>query len=96
MIKKVLIACAGGTAIQLLSQFADANIQTVAVYTLEDCNSVHIQLADETVCIGKTLKSYTKDWHRVISAAEISEVDAIHAGDSPLSADERFDVTTVK
>ena len=41
---------------------------------MEDCNSEHVQLADEVICIGKTLKSYESDWHRVISAAEISEV----------------------
>ena len=89
MIKKVLIACRGETAIRLFSQFADANIQTVAVYTDEDCNSVHIQLADEAIRIGKTLKDYAR-LDRVISAAEVSEADAIHAGDGPLSADERF------
>ena len=50
----------------------------------------HVQLADEVICIGKTLKSYESDWHRVISAAEISEVDAIHPGDGPLSTHERF------
>jgi Biotin carboxylase len=89
MIKKVLIACRGETASRLLSQFADANVPTVAVYTLEDLNSVHIQLADEAICIGKKLKDYGR-LDRVISAAEVSDVDAIHAGDGPLSADERF------
>ena len=84
MIKKVLIACGGDTAIRLISQFAKANIRTVAVYTQEDCNSHHIQLADEAIRIGKTLKSYTKDWHLIISAAEITDADAIHAGDGPL------------
>ncbi len=90
MIRKVLIACRGETATRLLSQFARSDIRTVAVYTEEDCNSEHVQLADETICIGKTLKSYASDWHRIISAAEICEVDAIHAGDGPLSAHERF------
>lgn len=90
MIKKVLIACRGEAATRLLSQFAKANIRTVAVYTQEDCNSEHIQRADEIICIGRTLKSYTADWHRIISAAEVSDADAIHAGDGPLSAHERF------
>jgi acetyl-CoA carboxylase, biotin carboxylase subunit len=89
MIKKVLIACGGETAIRLVSKFAKANIRTVAVYTQEDFNSQHIQLADEAICIGTPLKSYNR-LDRVISAAEISDVDAIHAGDGPLSADERF------
>ena len=65
-------------------------MRTVAVYTQQDCNSEHIQLADESICIGKTLKSYYSDWNRIISAAEISEVDAIHPGDGPLSTHERF------
>jgi len=65
-------------------------VRTVAVYTQQDCNSEHIQLADESICIGETLKSYYSDWHRVISAAEISNVDAIHPGDGPLSNNERF------
>lgn len=90
MIKKVLIACRGETAIRLLSLFAKANVRTVAVYTLDDSNSAHIQLADENICIGGTLESYTKDWHRIISAVEVSDADAIHAGAGPLSADERF------
>jgi acetyl-CoA carboxylase biotin carboxylase subunit len=89
MIKKVLIACRGEVATRLLSRFAKANIRTVAVYTQDDCNSVHIQLADEVICVGETLKSYTR-LDRIISAAEVSDADAIHAGDSPLSSDERF------
>src|SRR5436190_23451526 len=90
MIKKVLIACHGAGAVRLLSEFARSNVRTVAVYTQQDCNSEHIQLADESICIGETLKSYYSDWHRIISAAEISEVDAIHSGDGPLSTHERF------
>src|SRR2546426_3593000 len=90
MIKKVLIACHGEVAVRLLSEFAGAGVKTVAVYTVQDCNSEHVQLADEVICIGDTLKSYHSDWHRIISAAEISEVDAIHPGDGPLSTHERF------
>ena len=90
MIKKVLIACHGPSAVRLLSEFARSNVRTVAVYTQEDHSAEHVQLADEIICIGKTLKSYTSDWHRIISAAEISEVDAIHPGGGPLSTDERF------
>src|SRR6266446_1339892 len=81
MIRKVLIADHGEVAIRLLSEFAGAGVKTVAVYTVQDCNSEHVRLADEAICIGKTLKSYHSDWHRIISAAEISEVDAIHPGD---------------
>jgi acetyl-CoA carboxylase, biotin carboxylase subunit len=90
MIKKVLIACRGEVAVRLLWEFAKSDVQTVAIYTLQDCNSEHVRIADEAICIGKTLKSYGSDWHRVISAAEISDVQAIHAGDGPLSTHERF------
>ncbi len=90
MIRKVLIACRGETASRLLSEFATSDVLTVAVYTQEDFSSEHVKLADEAICIGKTIKSYASDWHRIISAAEISEVDAIHVGDGPLSAEERF------
>jgi len=90
MIKKVLIADHGDVAIRLLSKFAREGVRTVAVYTQEDCNSKHVQLADEVICIGRTLKSYHSDWHRIISAAEISEVDAVHPSDGPLSTHERF------
>ena len=90
MIKKVLIACHGEVAIRLLSEFAGAAVKTVAVYTEQDSNSEHARLADEAICIGKTLKSYYSDWHRIISAAEISDVDSIHPGGGPLSTHERF------
>jgi len=90
MIKKVLIACHGPSAVRLLSEFARSNVRTVAVYTEQDHSAEHVQLADEIICIGKTLTSYTSDWHRIISAAEISEVDAIHPGDGHLSTHERF------
>src|SRR6185503_15103797 len=87
MIRKVLIACRGEVAVRLLSEFA---VQTVAVYTVQHCNSEHARLADEAICIGETLRSYHSDWPRIISAAEISDVDAIHPGDGPLCNHERF------
>ena len=90
MIKKVLIADHGDVAIRLLSEFKRAGVRTVAVYTLQDSISKHVELADESICIGYTPKSYYSDWHRIISAAEITEVDAIHPGDGPLLTHERF------
>ncbi|MCD6048726.1 MAG: acetyl-coenzyme carboxylase carboxyl transferase subunit alpha, biotin carboxylase [Verrucomicrobia bacterium] len=96
LIRKVLIACRGELANHLLTEFAEAHVQTVAVYTGQDVTAVHIQLADEAICIGKTLKSYHNDWHRIISAAEISECDAIHPGDGPLSTHEEFVEACIK
>jgi acetyl-CoA carboxylase biotin carboxylase subunit len=90
MIRKVLIADHGDVAVRLLSEFKRAGVKTVTVYTVQDCNSEHVQVADEIICIGETPKSYYSDWQRIISAAEISEVDAIHPGDGPLSTHERF------
>jgi biotin carboxylase len=89
-IRKVLIADHGEAAIRLLLEFKRVGVKTVTVYTQQDRNSKHVQLADEVICIGKTPKSYYSDWHRIISAAEISEVDAIQLGDGPLSTHERF------
>gem|GEM_PF-2504019 len=90
MIRKILIVCRGEVAIRLLSEFAEAGVRTVAVYTAQDCNSEHARLADETIYLGETFSSCYSDWPRIISAVEISEVDAIHLGDSPLSTHERF------
>ncbi|HLH55694.1 MAG TPA: biotin carboxylase N-terminal domain-containing protein [Verrucomicrobiae bacterium] len=90
MIRKVLIACGGEVAVQLFREFARSNVQTVAVYTQEDCNSKHVQFADIGICIGETLKSYESDWRRIISAAKITDADAIHPGNGPLSAHGRF------
>ncbi len=90
MIRKVLIADHGEVAVGLLSEFKRAGVRTVAVYTVEDCNAEHVQVADEICCIGGTPKSYDTDWKHIISAAEIYEVDAIHPGNGPLSIHERF------
>lgn len=90
MINKVLIADHGDGAIRLLSEYKQAGVKTVAVYTVHDVNSEHVRLADEVICIGDTQTSYHGDWQRIISAAEISEVDAIHPGDGPLSTHKRF------
>lgn len=89
MIRKVLIADHGHVAIRMLFEFKRVGVKTVAVYTQQDCNSEYLQMADQIICIGKTPKSYG-DWQRIISAAEISKVDAIHPGDGPLSTHERF------
>jgi acetyl/propionyl-CoA carboxylase alpha subunit len=90
MIRKVLIACRGEAANRLIAEFAKSNVRTVAVYTEEDHSAEHVQLADEIICIGETLKSYVTDWARIILAGEISDVDAIHAGGGPLSDHKEF------
>jgi acetyl-CoA carboxylase, biotin carboxylase subunit len=89
MIRKVLIADHGYVALRLLFEFRRVGMKIVAVYTQQDCDFEYLQMADEIVCIGKTPKSYG-DWQRIISAAEIYEVDAIHPADGPLTSHERF------
>ena len=90
MFKKVLVANRGEIALRVIRVCRELGIKTVAVYSEADKYSLHVRFADEAICIGKTLKSYSSDWHRIISAAEISEADAIHPGDGPLAAHERF------
>jgi len=89
MVKKVVIACYGATAFRLMMEFKRVGVKTVAVYTSQDINPDYLQLADEAICIGDTSKSYS-DWSRIISVAEISDSDAIHPGDGPLSNHEHF------
>ena len=59
----------------------ELNIKSVAVYSEADHNSMHVQMADEAICIGRSPshESYLRI-DRIISAAEIADVDAIHPG----------------
>ena len=69
----------------------ELNIRTVAVYSEIDVNSMHVQMADEAICIGKAAssESYLRI-DRIISAAEIADVDAIHPGYGFLSENSHF------
>lgn len=81
MIKKVLIANRGEIALRILRACKELGIKTVAIYSSADRNLMHVRLADEAVCIGpaNATESYL-NIPAVISAAEISEADAIHPG----------------
>ncbi len=81
MINKVLIANRGEIALRIVRACREMGIKTLAVYSEADEQSLHVQLADEAICIGpaQASESYLKS-DRIISAAEISDVDAIHAG----------------
>ena len=81
MIKKVLIANRGEIALRIVRACNELGIKTLAVYSEADEQSLHVQLADEAICIGPAQpgESYLKS-DRIISAAEISDVDAIHPG----------------
>lgn len=81
MIKKVLIANRGEIALRIVRACNELGIKTLAVYSEADEQSLHVQLADEAICIGPAAgrESYLKG-DRIIAAAEIADVDAIHPG----------------
>ena len=81
MIEKVVIATRGEIALRILRACRELGIQTVAVHSLVDRDLMHVRLADESVCIGPnpSAKSYL-NVPSIISAAEITDADAIHPG----------------
>ena len=91
MFEKVLIANRGEIAVRIIRACKELNIRTVAVYSEIDANSMHVQMADEAICIGKAAssESYLRI-DRIISAAEIADVDAIHPGYGFLSENSKF------
>src|SRR5579863_10076408 len=91
MFEKVLVANRGEIAVRIIRACKELNIRTVAVYSEADVNSMHVQMADEAICIGKpaSADSYLRI-DRIISAAEIADVDAIHAGYGFLSENAHF------
>jgi acetyl-CoA carboxylase biotin carboxylase subunit len=91
MFQKILIANRGEIAIRIICACKDLGIRTVAVYSEADRHSLHVRFADEAICIGpaKSARSYL-DIPAVISAAEITNVDAIHPGYGFLSENADF------
>jgi len=81
MFQKILIANRGEIALRVLCACKDLGIRTVAVYSEADRYSLHTRFADEAICIGpaKSARSYL-DIPSVISAAEITNADAVHPG----------------
>ncbi len=91
MFRKILIANRGEIAVRVICACKDLGIRTVAVYSEADRHSLHARFADEAICIGpaKSSRSYL-DIPAVISAAEITNVDAIHPGYGFLSENADF------
>ena len=91
MFKKILIANRGEIAMRLIRTCKEMGIQTVAVYSKADEESLHVRFADEAVCIGpaNSSESYLKT-SNIIAAAEITNADAIHPGYGFLSENSKF------
>ena len=91
MFKKILIANRGEIAVRVLRTCRELGIETVCIHSLADENSLHVKLADESVCIGpaKSTLSYL-NIPAILSAAEITGADAIHPGFGFLSENKEF------
>ncbi len=91
MFKKILIANRGEIALRIIRTCKEMGIKTVAVYSTADRESLHVRFADEAVCIGP---APSKDSYlsipNIISAAELTNADAIHPGYGFLSENAKF------
>ncbi len=91
MFEKVLIANRGEIALRIIRACKEMGIRSVAVYSDVDAESLHVQMADEAICIGPAAAadSYLKI-SNIISAAEVTDVDAIHPGYGFLAENAHF------
>ncbi len=91
MINKILIANRGEIAVRIIRACKELDIKTVAVHSNVDSDSMHVKLADESVCIGphNPINSYL-NIPNLVSALEISGADAIHPGYGFLSENFKF------
>ena len=89
--KKVLIANRGEIAVRIIRACRQLGIETVAVYSDVDRNSLHVQLADESFCIGsKDLKDSYLNMNNILVAVGLSHADAVHPGFGFLSENPKF------
>jgi acetyl-CoA carboxylase biotin carboxylase subunit len=91
MIKKLLIANRGEIAVRIIRTAKEMGIKTVAIYSEADKSSLHVEMADEAICIGpsKAADSYL-NIPSIMAAAEVTKADAIHPGYGFLSENPTF------
>lgn len=91
MFSKILIANRGEIALRIIRAAKELGIRTVAVYSQADKDSLHVRFADEAICIGQaqSINSYL-NIPAIISAAEITDVEAIHPGYGFLAENAHF------
>ena len=91
MFRKILIANRGEIALRVIRACKELDIATVAVFSTADRDSMHVRLADESVCIGPPAPAQSYNYiARVISAAEVTGAEAIHPGYGFLSENAHF------
>ena len=91
MFSKILIANRGEIALRIIRACHELGIRTVAVYSEADRNSLHVRFADEAICIGQAASSNSYlNIPAIISAAEITDVEAIHPGYGFLAENPHF------
>jgi len=91
MFKKILIANRGEIALRIMRACRELGIQSVAIHSVADADSLHVKYADESVCVGK--KSSAESYLRIpniIAAAEITGAEAIHPGYGFLAENAEF------
>ena len=91
MFEKILIANRGEIALRIIRACKEMGVRSVAVYSEADAESLHVAMADEAICIGpaSSTESYLKVAN-IISAAEVTDVDAIHPGYGFLAENAHF------
>ena len=91
MFSKILIANRGEIAVRIIRACKELGIRTVAIYSQADRDSLHVRFADEAICIGEALVSSSYlNIPAIISAAEITDVEAIHPGYGFLAENPHF------
>ncbi|PPR45580.1 MAG: Biotin carboxylase [Alphaproteobacteria bacterium MarineAlpha5_Bin6] len=91
MFKKILIANRGEIALRILRACRELNIKTVAIHSDADESAMHVKMSDESVCVGPAAAQLSYlNIPAIITAATITDVDAIHPGYGFLSENKRF------